>query len=269
MIKAYFTRRTCLRKKAIRTPQASNRRIRPLVSREYTMKTLVSIGALFTLVCFFSLFVGPADAHGVAEDDKRFLLGASGPNIPAFLYLGAKHMVTGYDHLLFIAGVVFFLYRFRDIAIFVSLFSLGHSITLIAGVLLGVGIDARIIDAIIGLSVAWKAFDNLSGFQTVVGFRPDLKFTVFGFGLFHGLGLAAKLQDFELSGDGLLINLLSFNVGVEIGQLLALAAIVLFMNAWRLSSSFERTAIFSNFVLMTAGFLLVLYQLSFLGFGME
>ncbi|MCG8502982.1 MAG: HupE/UreJ family protein [Sphingomonadales bacterium] len=208
--------------------------------------------------------VGAALAHGVAEDDKKFLLGASGPNIPAFLYLGAKHMVTGYDHLLFLAGVIFFLYRFRDIAIFVSLFSLGHSLTLITGVLAGVGIDARIIDAIIGLSVVWKAFDNLSGFETTLGFRPNLKLTVFGFGLFHGLGLAAKLQDFGLSPDGLLTNLLSFNVGVELGQLLALAFILVLMAAWRRSENFQKTASLANFALMAAGFVLIFYQLGLL-----
>ena len=210
-----------------------------------------------------------AVAHGVAEDDKAFLLGASGPDVAAFLYLGAKHMVTGYDHLLFVAGVIFFLYRFRDIVIFVSLFSLGHSITLIFGVLTSVGIDARVVDAVIGLSVVWKAFDNLSGFQTLFGFRPNLKTMVFGFGLVHGLGLAAKLQDFGLSEDGLLINLLSFNGGVEIGQILALAAILVFVNAARLSNGFVRNAVAINFAIMTAGFMLILYQLSLLAFGME
>ncbi len=225
--------------------------------------------AIFTaiMVAFFTMEA--ALAHGVADDDKQFLVGAAGANIPAFLYLGAKHMVTGYDHLLFIAGVIFFLYRFHDIAVFVSLFSLGHSITLIVGVLSGVGIDARIVDAIIGLSVIWKAFDNLSGFQTVFGVRPNLKLTVFGFGLFHGLGLAAKLQDLELSKDGLFTNLLSFNVGVELGQILALAIILVFMNAARLSQRFVQNATAINFMIMAAGFVLVFYQLTLLALGME
>ena len=233
-------------------------------SRYRTALLLASVLILAGVVLPLSGF-----AHGVAEDDKQFLLGTSGASIPAFLYLGAKHMVTGYDHLLFIAGVIFFLYRFRDIVIFVSLFSLGHSITLIVGVLAGVGIDARVVDAVIGLSVAWKAFDNLSGFQTVFGIRPDLRATVFGFGLFHGLGLAAKLQDFDLPQDGLLTNLLSFNVGVEVGQILALAAILIFVNIARLSGSFARSAVAINFTIMAAGFLLILYQLSLIAFGME
>lgn len=207
-------------------------------------------------------FAAVARAHGVAESDQAFIEGSSGINIPAYMYLGAKHMVTGYDHLLFLAGVVFFLYRMRDVGIYVTLFAIGHSTTLLAGTLLDVRADPYIIDAIIGLSVAYKAFDNLDGFTTVFGHRPNPKAAVLVFGLFHGFGLATKLQDLTLSPDGLVPNLLAFNVGVELGQLLALGVILIAMNLWRLSPSFQRSAIAANALLMSAGFILVGYQLT-------
>ncbi|PZR58005.1 MAG: hypothetical protein DI537_53725 [Stutzerimonas stutzeri] len=191
----------------------------------------------------------------------------TGTQIGAFLYLGAKHMVTGYDHLLFLFGVIFFLYRLRDVASYVTLFALGHSTTLIAGVLFGTHVDAYLVDAIIGLSVVYKALDNLGAFTWWFGRQPNTKAAVLIFGFFHGFGLATKLQDFALSSDGLIANLLAFNVGVEIGQLLALSAILVAIGYWRRTSSFSRHAIAANVLLMTAGFVLTFYQLAGLFLG--
>ena len=170
-----------------------------------------------------------AMAHGVAEPDKEYLAGVSGVNLGLFAYLGAKHMVTGYDHLLFLFGVVFFLFRFKDVALYVTLFAVGHMITLIAGVYLQWQVNPFVVDAIIGLSVVYKALDNLGAFKQWFGIQPSVKATTFTFGLFHGLGLATKFQDYGISSDGLLANLLAFSAGVEIGQILALVAILIFM----------------------------------------
>ncbi|WP_449252222.1 HupE/UreJ family protein [Chitinimonas lacunae] len=203
-----------------------------------------------------------AFAHGVAEDDKGFIENATGMQLIPFIYLGAKHMVTGYDHLLFLVGVIFFLYRPKDIGVYVTLFAVGHSITLLYGVLSGTHVNAYIVDAIIGLSVVYKAFDNLGGFQRLLGFQPNTKAAVLIFGFFHGFGLATKLQEFTLSKDGLVPNILAFNIGVEIGQLLALSAILIVMNFWRRTSAFSQQATAANTALMSAGFILIGYQLT-------
>ena len=203
-----------------------------------------------------------AIARGVAQGDQAYIEQLSGPHIGAFLYLGAKHMVTGYDHLLFLFGVIFYLFRLRQVATYVTLFAVGHSTTLIAGVLLGTHVSAYLVDAVIGLSVVYKALDNLGAFRRWFGMQPDTKIAVLLFGLVHGLGLATKLQDFALSPDGLLVNLIAFNVGVEIGQILALAAILIAMGYWRRTRSFARHAFLANVLLMTAGFVLFGYQLA-------
>ncbi|WP_411287471.1 HupE/UreJ family protein [Phenylobacterium sp.] len=210
----------------------------------------------------WALMAGAALAHGVADKDAAFIQAHPGPQVLAFLYLGAKHMVTGYDHLAFLVGVVFFLHRLRQVALYVTLFSIGHSITLLAGVLLSLQADAFLVDALIGLSVVYKAFDNLDGFRTLAGRRPDPRAMVAGFGLIHGLGLATKLQALELSSDGLAVNLVSFNVGVELGQLLALSVILAAMTLWRRTVSFGRLAAAANVALMAVGFLLMGYQLA-------
>ncbi len=205
---------------------------------------------------------GAAWAHTIAGDDATFVRGIAGPAVGPFVYLGAKHMVTGYDHLLFLVGVVFFLYRLRDVVLYVSLFTLGHSLTLIGGVLGGLNVDAHLIDAVIGLSVVYKAFENLGGFREVFGIEPDTRVAVVVFGLFHGLGLATRLQDMTLSEEGLVTNLLSFNLGVELGQILALLFVVALLLRWRASAAFTRQAFAANTVLMSAGFLLAGYQLT-------
>ncbi|WP_373891006.1 HupE/UreJ family protein (plasmid) [Klebsiella variicola subsp. variicola] len=202
-----------------------------------------------------------AYAHGVAEGDKGSIQEITGVNIIPFIYLGAKHMVTGYDHLLFLFGVIFFLYKMRDIGLYVSLFAIGHSTTLLIGTFFDISVSAYLIDAIIGLSVVYKALDNLGAFQRWFGVQPNTKLATLIFGFFHGFGLATKIQEFEISPDGLFVNLIAFNIGVEIGQLLALSAILIVMSYWRQTASFFRHAYTANVVMMSAGFLLMSYQL--------
>lgn len=196
-------------------------------------------------------------AHGVASGDQGFIEQTSGSNIIPFIYLGAKHMVTGYDHLLFLFAVIFFLYKLSHIAIYVSLFALGHSITLLAGVYFNIPANAYLIDAIIGLSVVYKALNNMGAYQRWFGVQPNTKIATFIFGLFHGFGLATKMQDFELSSDGLLSNLIAFNVGVEFGQLLALAVILIIINYFRRLSAFYYYAYSMNVFIMTGGLTLM------------
>ncbi|MEY2758189.1 MAG: hypothetical protein RIR33_1967 [Pseudomonadota bacterium] len=205
--------------------------------------------------------VGPAFAHGVEAGDKGYIQETSGIVFWPFVYLGAKHMVTGYDHLLFLFGVIFFLYRMKDIGIYVTMFAVGHSVTLLAGVLANVSVSSYLVDVIIGLSVVYKALDNMGAYQRWFGFQPDTRGATLVFGLFHGLGLATKLQDFEMSADGLVVNLIAFNIGVELGQLLALGAILIAMGFWRKTPSFWKHAYLANVVLMALGFTLTGYQL--------
>ncbi|MER9650832.1 HupE/UreJ family protein [Mesorhizobium sp. M0199] len=208
------------------------------------------------------LLGGAAFAHAVAEGDKGYIQEISGINVLPFIYLGAKHMVTGYDHILFLFGVIFFLYRMKHIGIYVSLFALGHSTTMLLGVYFNVGINSYIIDAIIGLSVVYKALDNMGAFQRWLGFQPNTKVATLIFGFFHGFGLSTKIIEYNISPDGLVPNLLAFNVGVEIGQLMALGAILIVMGYWRRTRSFWRHAYTANVIMMTAGFLLIGYQLT-------
>jgi hypothetical protein len=214
------------------------------------------------VVLLCALFSAVAHAHGVAEGDKGYIQEISGTHLVPFAYLGAKHMVTGYDHLLFLAGVIFFLYRLKDIALYVSLFAIGHSLTMVYGVYAGVSVNAWLIDAIIGLSVVYKALDNLGAYQRWFGVQPDTRAATLVFGLFHGFGLAAKVQEYEIARDGLLPNLLAFNVGVEAGQLLALGVILIAMGYWRRTASFLRHAYTANVAMMGAGFTLIGYHLT-------
>lgn len=201
-------------------------------------------------------------AHAVTLGDKGYIQEITGVHLIPFLYLGAKHMVTGYDHILFLLGVIFFLYGMRQIAAYVSLFALGHSTTMLAGVYFDFGINSYVIDAIIGFSVAYKALDNLGAFQRWFGFQPSTKAATLVFGFLHGFGLAAKIIDYNIASDGLLANLIAFNVGVELGQLLALAAILVVMRRWRARPSFARQAFAANVLMMTAGFALMGFQIT-------
>ncbi|MER8824045.1 MULTISPECIES: HupE/UreJ family protein [unclassified Mesorhizobium] len=226
--------------------------------RERWRPALPLLIALLTL----PLLAGAALAHAVAAGDKGYIQEISGINVLPFIYLGAKHMVTGYDHILFLFGVIFFLYRMKHIGIYVSLFALGHSTTMLLGVYFNAGINSYIIDAIIGLSVVYKALDNMGAFQRWLGFQPNTKIATLVFGFFHGFGLSTKIIEYNISPDGLVPNLLAFNVGVEIGQLLALGAILIVMGYWRRTRSFWRHAYTANVIMMTAGFLLIGYQLT-------
>lgn len=218
--------------------------------------------ALLASLALVTLTTQAALAHAVTPGDKGYIQEIYGIHIVPFLYLGAKHMVTGIDHILFLFAVIFFLYRMKDVAIYVSLFALGHSTTMIAGVLLDFGMNAYIIDAIIGFSIVYKALDNLGAYQRWFGVQPNTKAATLIFGFFHGFGLASKLIDYEISADGLLINLIAFNVGVEIGQLLALGVLLVAMGWWRRSGSFFRHAYTANVLIMTVGFIFVGLQLT-------
>ena len=216
---------------------------------------------LFALLAF-ALIAPPVFAHAIGGSDAQFVRNTVGADPFPFLYLGAKHMVTGYDHLLFLAGVIFFLYRSKDIATYVSIFAIGHSVTMIAGVWWSISINAYIIDAIIAFSVVYKALDNLGAFRLWFGVQPNTKAATLVFGLLHGFGLATKIQDYDISPDGLLGNLIAFNVGVELGQLMALALILTAMTHWRARPAFARQAYAANVLMMVAGFALMGLQIT-------
>jgi len=208
------------------------------------------------LILLAAALASPLQAHPMDEQNAAFVQAVDGVAIFPFMYLGAKHMVTGFDHILFLVGVIFFLYKLTDVVLYVSLFTLGHSVTLLAGVLGNIGANAYLVDAVIGLSVAYKAFDNMGGFERWFHVRLNPKGAVLVFGLFHGFGLATKVQEFTLSETGLIANMLSFNVGVELGQIFALTIVLIGFGYWRNRSSFQRNAFVTNAALMTAGFVL-------------
>jgi hypothetical protein len=214
------------------------------------------------LLLLLLLFPVAGFAHDVSRRDASFVQSNHGAAIGPFLYLGAKHMFTGYDHLSFLVGVIFFLYRLKDVVQYISLFTLGHSITLLAGVLGGIHANSYIVDAIIGFSVVYKAFDNMDGFQRFLGFEPNTRIAVLVFGLCHGFGLATKLQQLDLAKDGLVTNILSFNAGVEIGQVAALTFVLIALSYWRTRSGFLRHAFATNTALMAVGFVLTGYQIA-------
>jgi len=221
----------------------------PIKNFSYIVIILMSIVVSFSAV-----------AHGVDDNTKQFLQANEGVAFIPFLYIGAKHMVTGYDHLLFLVGVLFFLYRSRDVLIYVSFFTLGHSVTLMLGVWNDIQVNAYLIDAIIGLSIVYKGFDNLGGFKRLLGFEPNTKAAVLIFGLFHGFGLATKLQEFEFGREGLLENLIAFNIGVELGQFFALTFVLIVLSIWRRHASYLKFSTVTNTGLMCAGLMLTMFQ---------
>ena len=219
------------------------------------------IGLALMLIGLFGI-IPDAFAHGITTGDKGYVSQVTGVHPMPFIYLGAKHMMTGYDHLLFLLGVIFFLYRLKDVTIYVTLFAVGHVVTLLSGVLMEISISAYIIDAIIGFSVVYKALDNMGAYQRWFGFQPNTKIATFGFGLIHGFGLATKILEYEISPDGLLANLIFFNIGVEIGQILALVGILIAITHWRKSGAFMKQAYHANAFMMMLGFLLMFYQIT-------
>lgn len=224
----------------------------------FTNKRLIFLAVLACI----AICVPEALAHGVSTGDKGYIQESSGMMPIPFMYLGAKHMITGYDHLLFLFGVIFFLYKLKDVSIYVTLFAVGHIVTLLGGVLFEISINAYIIDAIIGFSIVYKALDNMGAYQRWFGYQPNTKAATFIFGLCHGFGLATKILEYNISPDGLVVNLISFNVGVEVGQILALAVILIIMGFWRKSNGFMKHAYSANTILMVAGLIFIGYQMT-------
>lgn len=216
-----------------------------------------SLFLIILLIIPFATF-----AHGVDDETQSFLLSNKGIAFGPFLYIGAKHMITGYDHLLFLIGVIFFLYKTKDIITYITYFTTGHSVTLLLGVMADINVNVFLIDAIIALSIVYKGFDNLKGFKIIFGKQPNTKIAVLIFGLFHGFGLATKLQEFKFDKEGLFVNLLGFNLGVEVGQFLALGFVLLCISYWRQYDSYLKFSKNTNILLMAAGFLLLGYQLT-------
>ena len=216
------------------------------------MRVIISVLAGF----FVSV---TAFAHGVNDADKLKLV--SGGNID-YIELGATHMLTGYDHLLFLFGVIFFLSKFKDVVKFITAFTLGHSITLILGTFFEIKADYHLIDAVIALSVCYKGFENLGGFQKYLKMKsPNLAAAVFVFGLIHGFGLSTRLQQLPLGDDGLIWKILSFNVGVELGQIIALSVMLFAISKWRKTESFTRFSSAANLLLIFAGLVLFVFQI--------
>lgn len=202
-----------------------------------------------------------AIAHGIPEADKQAII--EGGNF-AYFKIGAIHMLTGYDHLLFIFGIIFFLKGFRDIVVFITVFTVGHSIPLVFATLYGVSANPYIIDAVIAMSVAYKGLENLDFFRKYLQRpSPNLLIMVFSFGVIHGFGLSTRLQQLPLPEEGLILRILSFNVGVEVGQIIALAIMLPFVSAWRKfgSGSFAQFSFIANTGLVLAGLLLFIFQI--------
>lgn len=211
-----------------------------------------------TALLFFLVPVGLM-AHGVSSADQATL---DNGGLLSYIYVGAKHMVTGYDHLLFLAGVIFYLTGFKDVVRFITVFTLGHSITLIGATYLGIKADEHLIDAVIALSVLYKGFENLGGFEKKLKIKsPNLLFMVFLFGLIHGFGLSTRLQSFEVGKEAFLAKIVCFNIGVELGQVLALIPIVFLITQWQGKRSYDSFYKAANFYLIIAGVALFVYQI--------
>jgi len=211
------------------------------------------------MVGIFLLAPAMLFAHGVSHTDQQML---SGGNLLAYIFVGAKHMLTGYDHLLFLTGMVFFLKSFKDILRFVSFFTLGHSLTLVSATLLGITANDHLIDAVIALSVLYKGFENLNGFQRFFKTdSPNLLYMVFAFGLIHGFGLSSRLQQLSVGHEATFSKIVAFNVGVELGQVLALIPILFLINQWRNRGSFHTFERSTNWGLVAAGVALFIFQI--------
>lgn len=212
----------------------------------------------FNLSCLLLLLPLLLAAHGVSSADQETL---SNGGLLAYILVGAKHMVTGYDHLLFLAGVIFYLSGFKDIVRFITVFTIGHSITLISATYLGIKADEHLIDAVIALSVLYKGFENLGGFEKLKMKSPNLLMMVFLFGLIHGFGLSTRLQSFDMGADLFLAKIVCFNVGVELGQIAALIPIVFLITRWQKLKSYDAFYRSVNTYLVIAGIGLFLYQM--------
>ena len=212
-----------------------------------------------TCLALLSIIIMPAlSGHGISESDRQAMLSGG---IPEYIWLGASHMLTGYDHLLFIFGIIFFLNSFKDIFKYITIFTLGHSITLLVATFMKITANSYLIDAIIALSVCYKGFENIGGFKKYLDVSPPhLSGMIFSFGLIHGFGLSTRLQQLPIEGPRFLYKILSFNLGVEVGQILALIVMMTIMNSWKKTQSFKKFAAASNYFLIAAGLLLFLMQ---------
>ncbi len=230
--------------------------LQPLHRNNSSLSSTVTTGiGLMALI----LFTGNAFAHGMSEADRQII--ADGGNLQ-YLWIGATHMLTGYDHLLFVFGIIFFLSSFRDIIKYVSAFTIGHSITLIYATFQGIQLNYYFIDAIIGLSVCYIAFANIDGFRKYLTINPpNMMLMIIALGLIHGLGLSSRLQELPLDPDSLLMNIISFNIGIELGQIIALTIMLPLISLWRHRHSFKAFSLIANYGLILAGGLLFLMQM--------
>ncbi len=221
-----------------------------------------SFSLIFTVITglfAFALLSQFAYAHGMSEAEKLSII--EGGNM-SYLWLGATHMLSGYDHLAFVFGIIFFLSTFRDIAKYVTAFTLGHSVTLIYATFNGIQMNYFLIDAVIALSVCYIAFANIDGFRKYLNINPpNMLWMIIGLGLIHGFGLSTRLQELPLSEDDLLLNIISFNVGIEIGQISALALMLILIAAWRKSHAFKTFSLVANYGLILMGGFLFLMQM--------
>ena len=198
-------------------------------------------------------------AHGVSVSDQEIL---NNGGLWSYIYVGAKHMVTGYDHLLFLAGVIFYLSGIKDIIRFITAFTIGHSITLLGATYFGITANEHLVDAVIAISVIYKGFENLGGFEKYLKVKsPNLLLMVLLFGLIHGFGLSTRLQSFDLGDSQFLSKIICFNVGVELGQILALIPIVFLITQWKTKKSYAAFYRAANTYLVIAGLGLLIYQL--------
>ncbi|MDH5694039.1 MAG: HupE/UreJ family protein [Gammaproteobacteria bacterium] len=216
-----------------------------------TTRWLIAFAVLF--------FASQALGHGMSEAEKQSII--EGGNL-RYMWIGATHMLSGYDHLAFVFGIIFFLTRFKDIVKYITAFTLGHSVTLIIATFNGIQVNYFLIDAVIALSVCYIAFANLDGFKKHLNIQaPNMLAMIVALGLIHGLGLSTRLQQLPLSEDSLLMNIVSFNVGIELGQILALSVMLLVLAGWRKAASFQAFSRISNYGLIFFGLYLFMMQM--------
>lgn len=219
-----------------------------------SLNTYLKMGMVLVLM----LIAPSVFAHGMSAAEKQAII--DGGNLQ-FMWLGASHMLTGFDHLLFVFGFVFFLTTFKDVVKYVTAFTLGHSITLISATLMGVTVNYYLVDAVIALSVCYIGFENIGGFRKWFEESPNLLLAIFLFGFIHGLGLSTRLQELPLGEAGIVLKILSFNLGIEIGQISALCVMLLLLLKWRRTKSFLQISAFSNHGIIVAGVLFFLMQM--------
>ena len=210
-------------------------------------------------VILLTLFASQAFGHGMSEAEKQIIIEGG---ILRYIWIGATHMLSGYDHLAFVFGIIFFLTKFKDIVKYITAFTVGHSITLIIATFNAIQVNYFLVDAVIALSVCYIAFHNLDGFKKYFNVKaPNMLAMIFSLGLIHGLGLSTRLQQLPLNPDDLLMNIISFNVGIEIGQISALAVMLFVIAFFRKKEAFATFAKAANGFLIIAGAYLFMMQM--------